>query len=176
MIIFVGVTLILVGFGMVLSQLHFTEGTQPRTNQPAPIAQTKEKTMPEGDNITQNIYSNEGTIIGKIGQLNVQGQPQPAITISDTNETALNDGTFQYTATLNVATTFVIPKILIVAQSTSVKSITARLKGGGYYTITKAPASYKGITYQAIELQNVSGNYLLTIISDKKESIPLIIQ
>ena len=133
-------------------------------------------TPEQKDNITQNIYGNEGIIIGKIGQLNIQNQPKPTITISDTTETALSDGTFQYTATLNVVTSFMIPKVIIVAEAKSVKSMTIE-SDTTFSPYRTGIMKYEGIKYPGVEVQNVSGHYKLTIITNNKEdSIKLTIQ
>jgi len=117
-----------------ISNFHITYQTNnyygPTNQLDTPEDKGDREVTQEQSGFHQNIYGNDGIVIGQLDNLTIQGQPAPKLSLSETVRTQLPDGNFQSQATLTSNVPSVYPRLTIVAKANTLESIKMMPNGG----------------------------------------------
>ena len=150
----VGVALFLVGLLVVVQALFFHKEDAMSTKKPE-----------DDRNIDVRSYNQQGGITA--GVVNIQGEIQPEISLSNESYSETEDG-HVYEADLNIKTQFVIPSLKVSAFAKSIKDFDVVPQRGGLHMTGHAG---KRDDHHFTTLQNAAGLYRVKVVTSKAEQV-----
>ena len=152
----VGVVLVLVGLWAVIQALFFRKEDAMSTKKPG-----------DDRSIDVRSYNQQGGITA--GVVNIQGDSQPKISLSNESYSKTEDG-HVYQANLNIETQFVIPALKVTAFAQSIQAFDVVPQRGGMHM---SGHSGKREDHHFTTLQNAAGLYRVKVVTSKPEQVQI---